>query len=115
VNDDDDALFLIRHAIERAFPRAELMTRRTADDALEVLKAQTFDAVVTDNRMPGTSGIAMVEIIRAKDPGLVIIMLTAAENVRDEALAAGATAFLASGDWIELRQKLVELLAAHHG
>jgi HTH-type transcriptional regulator, bacterioopsin transcriptional activator and related proteins len=115
VNDDEDTLFLVATAVTREFPDAELLTCNSADAALALLRAEAVDAIVTDNRMPGTSGIAMVEAIRATDSNTIILMLTGAENVRNEALAAGVTAFMTTSSWNEVRQKLKELLGPPRG
>jgi two-component system, OmpR family, response regulator len=110
VNDDEDALYLVSHAVTREFPEAELFTCRNGDDALGLLRIQNVDAIITDNRMPGTNGIAMVRAIRATGAATTILMLTGAENVRDEALEAGVSAFMSTGTLGEIRQKLRELL-----
>ena len=110
VNDDEDALFLVTHAVTREFPEAELITCRNGDDALAVLEKGPVDAIITDNGMPGTPGIAMVRRIRATDSKTRILMLTGAENVRNEAFAAGVDAFMTTGSWSSVRQTLRELL-----
>jgi DNA-binding response OmpR family regulator len=115
VNDDEDTLFLLASAVTREFPDAELLTCHTADAALTLLRTRPVDAIVTDNRMPGTSGIAMVEAIRSTDSNTIILMLTGAENVRSEALAAGVTAFMTTSSWNEVRHKLRELLGPPKG
>jgi CheY-like chemotaxis protein len=115
VNDDEDALFLVSHAAKQEFPDAELITCRNADEALVLLRGQPVDAIVTDNRMPGTTGVAMVRAIRASDQTTIILMLTGAENVREEALAAGVTVFMSTGSWSEVREKLRELLRPRNG
>jgi len=45
--------------------------------ALETFENERFDAVVTDLRMPGMSGLELARLIRAKYPGFPIIMMTA--------------------------------------
>lgn len=45
--------------------------------ALEAFQSEAFDAVVTDLRMPGMSGLELAALIRAKSPGFPIIMMTA--------------------------------------
>ncbi|WFB35793.1 sigma-54 dependent transcriptional regulator [Kiritimatiellota bacterium B12222] len=64
--------------------------------ALEVLKTETPDAVLTDLRMPGMDGMTLVRRILSKDPQPVCILLTAYGNVETavEAMKAGAYDFL---------------------
>ncbi len=44
--------------------------------ALEHLRRSTFDAIVTDLRMPGFDGAALVSAARQIDPGLVVVVMT---------------------------------------
>ncbi|MBZ0267717.1 sigma-54 dependent transcriptional regulator [bacterium] len=46
-------------------------------EALELLDRESFDAVITDIKMPGMSGIELLANIRARDPGLPVIIMTA--------------------------------------
>ncbi len=63
---------------------------------LEVLNAGRFDLVVTDLRMPGMSGVQVVEAISARCPGLPVIVMSAYSCGRslEDAVAAGAIAVL---------------------
>ena len=46
-------------------------------EALERVRTGRFDAVVTDMRMPGMGGAAVVHAVRRTDPGLPAVVLTA--------------------------------------
>jgi CheY-like chemotaxis protein len=48
-----------------------------ASDALEHLDRCRYDLLLTDFRMPGMTGIELVERVRGRDAGLPVIMLTA--------------------------------------
>lgn len=50
--------------------------------ALEAFETESFDAVVTDLRMPGMSGLELARLIRAKSPGFPVIMMTAYGQVQ---------------------------------
>jgi len=54
--------------------RVEAVTDGNA--ALEHLRHSTFDALVTDLRMPGFDGASLVTAARQIDPGLVVIVMT---------------------------------------
>jgi CheY-like chemotaxis protein len=54
--------------------RVESVTDGTT--ALEHLRRSSFDAIVTDLRMPGFDGGALVSAARQIDPGLVVIVMT---------------------------------------
>jgi CheY-like chemotaxis protein len=55
-------------------------------EAMERVSRSRFDAVVTDMRMPGMGGAALVHQIRRVDPGLPAVVLTA--HAADAALEA---------------------------
>ncbi len=49
----------------------------TGAEAVEKVRLTRFDALVTDMRMPGMGGAAVVNAIRRVDPGLPAVVLTA--------------------------------------
>ena len=63
-----------------------------ADEAIDAIKDREFDAVLSDIRMPGKSGIDMLGEIRALRPETPIIMMTAFGSIDSavEAMQAGA-------------------------
>jgi len=67
-----------------------------ADAALEELRDHDFDAVVSDIRMPGKTGIELVGEIRETRPGTPIILMTAFGSIDSavEAMQAGAFDYL---------------------
>lgn len=52
--------------------------------ALEAFETESFDAVVTDMRMPGMNGLELARLIRAKYPRFPVIMMTAYGPVQAE-------------------------------
>jgi len=49
----------------------------TALEGLDLLQHGAYDLLLTDFRMPGMSGVELVERVRARDARLRVIMLTA--------------------------------------
>lgn len=79
--------------------------------ALEVLKKQTFDAIVLDMMMPEMDGIETLKRIRAKHPEMQVILLTGHATVQKgvEAVKLGAMDFLEKPAEIEaLSEKIKE-------
>ncbi len=68
----------------------------TAEDALAALGDLACDLVVTDVRLPGMSGIDLVERLMASRPELLVLVVSGHEEAvfEDRALKAGAAAFL---------------------
>ena len=86
-----------REGLARALRRNyQVVLADSAMAALEVMKDQTPDVVLTDLRMPGMDGMTLVRRILAREPKPVCILLTAYGNVETavEAMKAGATDFL---------------------
>jgi two-component system nitrogen regulation response regulator GlnG len=90
---DDDAS--IRWVLERALRQAGMQTRsfEQADAALAALRQGMPDVLVTDIRMPGRSGLEMLEEIRASRPRLPVIVMTAHSDLESAVAAYQGGAF----------------------
>jgi len=84
---DDDAS--IRWVLERALRQAGVHATayEDADAVLAALRRGEPDVLVTDIRMPGKSGLDLLEAIRARRPRLPVIVMTAHSDL-DSAVAA---------------------------
>jgi two-component system nitrogen regulation response regulator GlnG len=94
--DDDDS---IRWVLEKALARENLATRSftNARDAMAALQTDTPQVLVSDIRMHGASGLELLQTVKAKYPGLPVIIMTAFSDL-DSAVAAfqgGAFEYLA--------------------
>ena len=69
---------------------------QSADAALAVLREQNIDMVLTDVKMPGTSGIALCGEINRTRPELPVVVMTAFGSMETavSALRAGAYDFV---------------------
>jgi CheY-like chemotaxis protein len=65
-------------------------------DALELIEQEEFDVVLLDEMMPGMGGLAVLEGIQRRRPGLAVIMITKSEeeNLMNEALGRRITDYL---------------------
>ena len=70
----------------------ETLTVGSAKEALQLINSDSFDLVLTDIQMPGMNGLELLREIKAFDPSLPIIVVTAYGTVESavEALRAGA-------------------------
>jgi two-component system nitrogen regulation response regulator GlnG len=94
--DDDES---IRWVLEKALSRENLATKSfsNARDAIDALQKNTPQVLISDIRMPGESGLELLQAVKAKHPGLPVIVMTAFSDL-DSAVAAfqgGAFEYLA--------------------
>jgi two-component system, NtrC family, nitrogen regulation response regulator GlnG len=84
---DDDAS--IRWVLERALRQGGMAPTAfdQADSALAALRRDRPDVLITDIRMPGRSGLELLTQIRASQPELPVIVMTAHSDL-DSAVAA---------------------------
>ncbi|RJG05589.1 nitrogen regulation protein NR(I) [Noviherbaspirillum cavernae] len=106
--DDDES---IRWVLEKALARENLATKSfsNARDAMDALQTGTPQVLVSDIRMPGESGLELLQTVKARYPGLPVIIITAFSDL-DSAVAAfqgGAFEYLAKPFDID---KAVELI-----
>jgi two-component system response regulator FlrC len=71
-------------------------TASSAEEALDVLRRRAFDLVLTDVRMAGLDGLALLREIRARQPDALVVLMTAYATVAQavEAMRAGAYDYL---------------------
>ena len=76
VDDDEEALRLLAEVLERE--GYTVVRALTVEQALRALDGATpFDAVLTDLRMPGASGLDLLREVRSRDPRSLVFVLTA--------------------------------------
>jgi DNA-binding NtrC family response regulator len=74
----------------------EVVTANSGADALRLLDQAPVDVVITDVRMPGMDGIQLLKGVRALDPELPVIMMTAyaSEQTAIDAVNLGAFGYV---------------------
>jgi len=75
----------------------EIRAAGSAEEALEIIRRDAPDIVLSDVRMPGASGIDLLRTTRLDHPALPFLLVTAYADVRDavQALKLGAVDYLA--------------------
>jgi two-component system nitrogen regulation response regulator GlnG len=114
---DDDAS--IRWVLERALRQGGMSPTAfdQADSALAALRRDRPDVLITDIRMPGRSGLELLTQIRASQPELPVIVMTAHSDL-DSAVAAyqgGAFEYLPKPFDIDQAVDLVRRAAQQRG
>jgi len=113
VDDDPDSTFLARRNLQAAFPLAVFEQAQSGQVALELMQERTFDAVITDYRMPWMDGLTLVRKIRAMNVSVPIVLRTAMENLEGPAREAGVDLVLPWFRWRDLGAVVKELLQCH--
>ena len=94
---DDDPV--VRKSYDRVLSTSKgyaVITAENADQALQRLREQEYDLVVTDIKMPGMDGVALAERVRAQRPWLPVVIITGYGSADNEqrARSAGVAAFV---------------------
>lgn len=86
VVDDDEG---IRRALRRSLERLDILIHLAEGSSrgFEILRRDPVDIVISDNAMPGMSGVAFLRVVRQTWPSVVRIMLTGAATL-ETAIAA---------------------------
>lgn len=107
VDDDDVMRDLMKQALLRREYRVE--TARDGNEALQAISAGGVDAVLLDLLMPNRDGFAVLRELKRMEPAPPVIVMTGsrAVDIREEAMALGANAYLQKP--FELGQLLAEV------
>ena len=77
---DDEIEFLKPHIFFLQGKGYDVTPVSNGDDALSLIKEQSFDAVLLDQIMPGRDGMSTLTLIRELEPSLPVIMVTKSEE-----------------------------------
>ena len=71
-------------------------TAGDADEAMKVVSSRTVDLVLTDLRMPGRTGVELVDAVRGANPEIPVVVMTAYGTVTSavDAMKRGAADYL---------------------
>jgi diguanylate cyclase (GGDEF)-like protein len=80
VDDEPYVLNSLSALLEREF---EVLTAESAEAAQKVLATREIDLILTDQRMPGMSGVQLLEWVRQHSPKTVRLMMTGLARLED--------------------------------
>ena len=93
---EDDGIFL--RPLQRSLEVAgyDVIVRPSGEDAIDFLKHDDVDCVLTDKRLPGMDGVEVVRRLKAEHPDLAVIVMTAYGTIESavESVRLGATDYL---------------------
>jgi CheY-like chemotaxis protein/two-component sensor histidine kinase len=79
VDDEKNVTMFLKDGLE-ALPNCTVDVAHDGEEALEILKKDSFDLMFTDYKMPGIDGMSLAERVREVYPEIKIIMITAYYN-----------------------------------
>src|SRR5436190_4188907 len=100
-----------REGLQQALAESyDVSLAANADEAFNLMDAQPFDVIVTDLRMPGKSGLKVIDKALAQPNRPAVLMMTAYGNIETavEAMKRGAVDFLTKPVNIERLEVLMQ-------
>lgn len=94
VDDEEEILNMLRRNFE--FEGYEVTTTISPLEALELMRAELFNLVLTDIKMPEMSGVELLREIKRINPLANVVMMTAFSNMSNvvNCLGSGAVDYL---------------------
>ncbi len=111
VVDDDPVVGKSFHRVLSRDKGYIVITAHDAAEALQRMREEEYDLVVTDIRMPGMDGVELAERVRARQPWTPVVIVTGYGSALNEqrAMAAGVSAFVHK----PLSPEMIEEAAGH--
>ena len=95
VDDEMDRLTITKEFLLEDHPKFSIVSTDSASKALEVLRSEDFDCVVTDYQMPGMDGFELAARIRETgDVPIIICTGRGSEEVAEKAFAVGVDDYI---------------------
>lgn len=88
VDDEETPLVLRKFVLRKA--GYEVITARSATEALELMSSRQVDLVLTDHLMPGVTGTELAKQIKAQHPSTRVLLLSGVNEIPEESDAADA-------------------------
>ncbi len=90
--EDDESFRRVISSVLESTNRFEVYPCESGEEAVEALKRSRFDVIVLDHKMPGMSGLNVLQWLHEQKSTTPVLMLTAAgsENIAVEAMKLGA-------------------------
>lgn len=82
-----------------------------ADSAIEALKGEDFDLIITDIRMPGKDGVELISQIMGMRKDIPLIINTAYQSYKEDFMTWAADAYVVKSSSLdELKARIRELI-----
>ncbi len=88
----------LRALLSASLPRAEIWEASTGRQAERLAEEVDPQLILMDIRMPELDGLEATRLIKSRQPGIKVLVLSLHSCCSEEAIAAGADAFVSKGD-----------------
>ncbi|MEA3352079.1 MAG: response regulator [Chloroflexota bacterium] len=118
VDDQREVRRVLRSAIETLDSNFKVIDVPSGEEALLEISVETFDLLISDVRLPGISGLELLEKLRGRNPDMGVILVTGVMDtqVRRDVADAGADAFflkpIESADLLDAVERCLGLIDA---
>ena len=111
--DDDDAIRAMLYDL--LSDKYECDTARMAEEALQYLKVESYDAILTDIQMPGLTGVELLKKIQETNSGTPVILISGKSTEQDsqDMLDLGAFAYVNKPFDLDEIEQVVERAVGH--
>jgi CheY-like chemotaxis protein len=101
-----------RESLALGFPRYGCLAdaAASADEALDRLQHGTYDCLISDVRMPGRTGVELVQLVRERFPRIRLVLMSAYDLTPEETARARAL-----GAILVMKPVTAEVLAVYCG
>jgi DNA-binding NtrC family response regulator len=109
--DDDDAVRGI--LFDLLSEKYECHTASRAEEALQYLEVENYDAILTDVAMPGLDGVSLLKWVQLREPKTPVIIISGrgSQQLADQIMALGAFAYLSKPfDLAELEHSIEQAI-----
>ena len=106
--DDDSAIRGVLYDL--LSEKYECNTASTAEQALQYLEVEKYDAVLTDIAMPGLTGVELLKRVQLRDEGTPVILMSGKGSEQDakSLMDLGAFAYLTKPFNLDEIEQVVE-------
>ncbi len=115
VDDEEMAIKMVEHQMK--LDGFEVITSTDGRDAIDLIKSQEPDIVISDIMMPFMSGLELLELIKAEQRKIPVILISALDDVEviQTAIGMGADDFVIKPVKMdELSLRIKRVLANHN-
>lgn len=114
VDDEETLTFSLYQTFINSPIECEVITASSGNEALMRVEEAPFDVVITDIAMPGINGLDLLSMIKARNPGTEVIVITAygSDERKEQAIQRGAKSYIEKPfDLHEIRDLVFKLIS----